>query len=93
MAWALDPIPDLTGRVALVTGANSGIGFETARALARHRAEAVLACRDLDKAATAVAGTGRPRWRASQPQRKYLGRRSISSSATRSGYFVRPWNI
>ena len=55
MAWALDRIPDLAGRVALVTGANSGIGFETARALARHRAETVLACRDLDKAATAVA--------------------------------------
>ncbi len=55
MAWALDRIPDLAGRVALVTGANFGIGFETARALARHRAETVLACRDLDKAATAVA--------------------------------------
>jgi WW domain-containing oxidoreductase len=39
----------------VVTGANSGIGFETARALARHRAETILACRDLDKAATAVA--------------------------------------
>jgi NAD(P)-dependent dehydrogenase (short-subunit alcohol dehydrogenase family) len=48
-------MPDLAGRIALVTGANSGIGFETARALARHRAETVLACRDLDKAATAVA--------------------------------------
>jgi NAD(P)-dependent dehydrogenase (short-subunit alcohol dehydrogenase family) len=55
VAWALDRIPDLAGRVELVTGANSGIGFETARALARHRAETVLACRDLDKAATAVA--------------------------------------
>ena len=55
MAWALDRIPDLAGRVALVTGANSGIGFETVRALARHRAETVLACRDHDKAATAVA--------------------------------------
>src|ERR1700733_9193095 len=55
MASALDRIPDLAGRVALVTGANSGIGFETARALARHRAETVLACRDLDKAATAIA--------------------------------------
>jgi hypothetical protein len=50
-----DRIPDLAGRFALVTGANSGIGFETARALARHRAETVLACHDLDKAATAVA--------------------------------------
>jgi NAD(P)-dependent dehydrogenase (short-subunit alcohol dehydrogenase family) len=55
MAWALDSIPDLAGRIALVTGANSGIGFETARALARHRAETVSACRDLDKASMAVA--------------------------------------
>lgn len=56
MAWAVDRIPaDLAGRVALVAGANSGIGFETALALARHRAEIVLACRNLDKAATAVA--------------------------------------
>jgi NAD(P)-dependent dehydrogenase (short-subunit alcohol dehydrogenase family) len=38
-----------------VTGANAGIRFETARALARHRAERTLACRDLDRAATAAA--------------------------------------
>ena len=55
MAWTLDRIPDLAGRVALVTGANSGIGFETARTLARHGAKTVLGCRDLDKAATTVA--------------------------------------
>lgn len=55
MTWTLDRIPDPAGRVALVTGANSGIGFETAHALAPHRAGTVLACRDLDKAATAVA--------------------------------------
>jgi NAD(P)-dependent dehydrogenase (short-subunit alcohol dehydrogenase family) len=39
-----------------VTGANSGVVFETACALARHRAETVLVCCDLDKVATAVAG-------------------------------------
>lgn len=55
MSWALGRIPDLAGRVAPVTGADAGIGFETARALARRRAETVLACRDLDKTATAVA--------------------------------------
>ena len=55
MSWALDRIPDLAGQVALVTGANSGIGFETAHALARHGAETVLACRDPDKVASAVA--------------------------------------
>lgn len=54
MSWTLDQIPNLTGRIALVTGANSGIGFETALTLAQHGAETVLACRDLDKASKAI---------------------------------------
>lgn len=41
-------MPDQTGKVVLVTGANSGIGFETARVMASHGAEVLLACRNDD---------------------------------------------
>lgn len=47
-------MPDLTGRRALVTGANSGLGYVTARELARRGAEVVLACRDPDRGAAAL---------------------------------------
>lgn len=52
--WTDADIPDQTGRTAVVTGANTGIGFETARMLARAGASVVLACRDPEKGAAAV---------------------------------------
>ena len=48
--WSPAEMPDLTGRVAMVTGASSGIGFHTALELARRRARTLLACRDVGKA-------------------------------------------
>lgn len=55
MSWTAANIPDQTGRVAVVTGANGGLGLETARALARRGARVVMAARNQDKSAAAVA--------------------------------------
>jgi len=53
MTWTVSEIPDQTGRIALVTGASSGLGLETARALAGHGATVVLGCRSRARAEAA----------------------------------------
>ena len=52
--WTQHDIPSRSGRLAIITGANSGIGLETARELARREATVVLACRSEARATTAI---------------------------------------
>jgi NAD(P)-dependent dehydrogenase (short-subunit alcohol dehydrogenase family) len=54
--WSTHEIPDQSGRTAIVTGANSGIGRAAATALAEHGARVVLAVRNAEKGASAVSG-------------------------------------
>ena len=55
MTWTTNDIPDLTGRVAVVTGATGGLGVATAIELARHGARLVITARDASRADDAVA--------------------------------------
>lgn len=53
--WSTENMPDQAGRIVVVTGANTGLGFETAAALAARGARVVLAVRDLDRGNQAAA--------------------------------------
>ncbi|MDT7678933.1 MAG: hypothetical protein QOD82_6835, partial [Pseudonocardiales bacterium] len=56
MQWSSSDIPDQTGRTIVVTGANSGLGLVTARALAAAGARVVCACRNTATGEEAMAG-------------------------------------
>ena len=53
--WTSEDVPGQQGRLAVITGANTGLGFETARVLAARGASVVLAVRDTDKGKRAAA--------------------------------------
>ena len=79
--WTAADVPDQSGKTAVVTGASSGLGLETARVLATRGATVVLACRDMGKAERAAGldprrrrAGGRAR-RAPRPRLPVLGPR------------------
>ncbi|KAK1227604.1 short-chain alcohol dehydrogenase, partial [Marasmius sp. AFHP31] len=53
--FSVDQIPDLSGRVVLVTGGNAGIGYETAKAVLSKNAKVYIACRSREKGESALA--------------------------------------
>ncbi|MDF1575330.1 MAG: oxidoreductase [Bacteroidales bacterium] len=53
--WTTNQIPSQTGRIAVVTGANSGLGFHTSKVLAVRGMKVIMACRNLDKGELARA--------------------------------------
>jgi len=53
--WNKENIPDLSGKIIIVTGGNSGLGYESVKAFAEKGAEVILACRDLEKGKMARA--------------------------------------
>lgn len=54
MRWTIDQMPDLSGKVIIVTGANIGLGYEDAKEFTRKGAKTILACRNMKKAKAAL---------------------------------------
>jgi NAD(P)-dependent dehydrogenase (short-subunit alcohol dehydrogenase family) len=57
--WTTADVPDQEGRIAVVTGGNTGLGFQIARVLAEHGALVVIACRDIANGEAAAAEIAR----------------------------------
>ena len=81
-SWSTADIPSLTGTTAVVTGANSGIGWHTAAELARHGADVTLAVRNADKGEAAAAKMRERRRRHRPGRARSTSRRSPRSRSS-----------
>ena len=83
--WTAADIPDQTGRLAVVTGSNSGLGLITAQELARAGATVMIACRNLSKGEQAAQRIRNARaLRAACPARTRSGRPELRERILRS---------
>lgn len=85
--WTVADMPDLSGRRAVVTGGNSGLGYVTARELARRGAEVVIACRDAGRGEAALASLRRE-----VPDARLELRRLDLASLASIRAFAQQWN-
>jgi len=81
MKWTTHDIPDLCGKTVLITGANSGLGLESARAMAEKGAHVIMACRNPHKA-EAAASTIRAQTPAAELELAELDLASLASVRT-----------
>ena len=59
--WTSNDIPDLTGKVIIVTGGNSGLGYESVKAFAENGADVIMGTRDIEKGNEARRNIGETR--------------------------------
>ena len=79
MAWTVNDIPDQSGKIAVITGANSGLGFEASRELARKGATVVMAVRNMEKGARLRSTASRRRSRTPRLELRKLDLGSLDS--------------
>jgi NAD(P)-dependent dehydrogenase (short-subunit alcohol dehydrogenase family) len=86
--WTAADVPPQTGRVAVITGSNTGVGYQVARALAACDATVVLACRDVAKAEAAAdrIRTGSPLASVTMVHLDLASLRSIRAAANSLNY-------
>lgn len=80
--WTKQEMPDLTGKIIIVTGGNSGLGFESVKAFSEKGAEVISACRSVEKGEAAKAKIGNVSGKIHVMQLDLADLQSVDSFAT-----------